>query len=292
MEILLEKVRDLGGVVMEGSEMVGIEFLQAVENGGEGVIVRLKSGDAMTADKVIVATGSWTPSLFPEPSFGISDRLIATGQCVVMIQLTEEEARIYKQAPLILDFKTGFYIFPPNDENVVKAAIHNAGYLNLVSAPTNQSIKVSTPRTIISNPNNGTAIPKKMIEEFREILRDFYPALAEKDFAKTRMCWYSDTPDADWLIDYHPAHPSLFFATGGSGHGFKFLPNIGRLIADRFERKPGLEAPEKFTFGRFSNKVELKRSNENGLEREGQQTKILQEDELGVPDDLLGRRAS
>ena len=32
---------------------------------------------------------------------------------------------------------------------------------------------------------------------------------------------YSDTADSDWLISYHDKYPSLFLATGDSGHAFK-----------------------------------------------------------------------
>lgn len=32
---------------------------------------------------------------------------------------------------------------------------------------------------------------------------------------------YADTIDEDWIIDYHPLHPRLLLATGGSGHAFK-----------------------------------------------------------------------
>ena len=42
-------------------------------------------------------------------------------------------------------------------------------------------------------------------------------------------------PDGNWLIDYHPQHPGLFVATGGSGHGFKFFPVIGEKIVDSID---------------------------------------------------------
>ncbi|KAG7286625.1 hypothetical protein NEMBOFW57_008936 [Staphylotrichum longicolle] len=48
----------------------------------------------------------------------------------------------------------------------------------------------------------------------------------------TRLCWYSDTPTGDFLIDYHPNWRGLFVATGDSGHAFKFLPVIGDRIVD------------------------------------------------------------
>jgi sarcosine oxidase/L-pipecolate oxidase len=59
-----------------------------------------------------------------------------------------------------------------------------------------------------------------------------WPALHDRPFSKTRLCWYSDTPNADFLIDYHPHWRGLFVATGDSGHAFKFLPVIGDKVAD------------------------------------------------------------
>lgn len=38
-------------------------------------------------------------------------------------------------------------------------------------------------------------------------------------------------------MTYHPEQKNLFLATGGSGHGFKFLPVIGEKIVDAIERK-------------------------------------------------------
>jgi hypothetical protein len=35
---------------------------------------------------------------------------------------------------------------------------------------------------------------------------------------------YTDTRDENWIIDEHPDHPNLYFATGGSGHAFKVGP--------------------------------------------------------------------
>lgn len=62
----------------------------------------------------------------------------------------------------------------------------------------------------------------------------------------TRYCWYSDTIDENFLIDFHPNVDGLLVATGDSGHGFKvsfswrslvlikqFLPMLGRLISAR-----------------------------------------------------------
>ena len=44
---------------------------------------------------------------------------------------------------------------------------------------------------------------------------------------------YSNTPDEHFVIARHPAHPeSVTVACGFSGHGFKFVPVVGEILAD------------------------------------------------------------
>ena len=49
---------------------------------------------------------------------------------------------------------------------------------------------------------------------------------------------YCDTFDGDLWIDHDPDRPGLVVAAGGSGHGFKFAPVLGGIIADVVERQP------------------------------------------------------
>ena len=42
----------------------------------------------------------------------------------------------------------------------------------------------------------------------------------------------ASTPTHDFLITSHPHSEGLYVATGGSFHGWKFLPVIGDYIAD------------------------------------------------------------
>ena len=46
---------------------------------------------------------------------------------------------------------------------------------------------------------------------------------------------YCDTFDGDFLIDQDPNREGLIVAGGGSGHGFKFAPVIGGVVADVVE---------------------------------------------------------
>jgi len=48
---------------------------------------------------------------------------------------------------------------------------------------------------------------------------------------------YSLTPDRDFVIDAVPEHPAALVAIGG-GHGFKFAPVIGEVLADIVQGMP------------------------------------------------------
>ena len=39
----------------------------------------------------------------------------------------------------------------------------------------------------------------------------------------------------DFLLDFHPEMPSVFLATAGSGHGFKFGSVLGQIVLDRLD---------------------------------------------------------
>jgi sarcosine oxidase len=45
-------------------------------------------------------------------------------------------------------------------------------------------------------------------------------------------CLYTNTPDQHFVIGIHPQHPQVTVACGFSGHGFKFVPLVGRMVAD------------------------------------------------------------
>jgi sarcosine oxidase len=52
-------------------------------------------------------------------------------------------------------------------------------------------------------------------------------------FLKAATCMYSNTADEHFVIARHPAHPeSVTVACGFSGHGFKFVPVVGEIVAD------------------------------------------------------------
>ena len=74
--------------------------------------------------------------------------------------------------------------------------------------------------------------------DLREFLRSTIPSLAEAPIVYTRICMYCDTNDGDFWIAPNPEQPNLIIATGDCGHGFKFAPVFGEIVADAVEGKP------------------------------------------------------
>lgn len=69
------------------------------------------------------------------------------------------------------------------------------------------------------------------IAALRVILRRVLPALDTAPRAAA-VCMYTNTPDANFLLDFHPHHPQALLASLCSGHGFKFSSAFGEILAD------------------------------------------------------------
>ncbi|EGO00698.1 hypothetical protein SERLA73DRAFT_50792 [Serpula lacrymans var. lacrymans S7.3] len=181
VSLMTSRVVALGGRVVPGKTAEGL-----VREDGATKGVRCTDGSLFYADLVVLAAGSWMASSFPE--LNLDTKCLATGQSVAMVQLTREEADVYRDCPVVLNFRTGFYIFPPDKHDVVKLSIHAAGHTHMAPHPTAQRL-ISTPRTILSHADEGLRIPRTVAIELRGHLSHIYPELANKPFIQTRMCW-------------------------------------------------------------------------------------------------------
>lgn len=69
------------------------------------------------------------------------------------------------------------------------------------------------------------------IAAMREFAAMRLPELAKAPIIETRVCQYEVSPDEDYILDAHPAFDNVWIAGGGSGHGFKNGPMVGRYVA-------------------------------------------------------------
>lgn len=237
-----------------GVEVVGnVDVTDLIVGGrkhGQSVVEGIVGADGRQffGDVVILAPGAWLTDLLRRaiPKDQMWDYLPegpsrAAGQTVMTFQLTSEMAARYASTPVVLDFSTGFYVFPPNKNGIVKCAIHGPGYRSpapgkladdsegLPSFGAHSHSRLA-PRTLVelgSTYRQQAAIEEEPPEEteslMRTLLREVWPEIADLPDCKRKICWYADSTsqDENWIVDWHPSFSNLFVVAAGSGHGFK-----------------------------------------------------------------------
>jgi sarcosine oxidase len=74
---------------------------------------------------------------------------------------------------------------------------------------------------------------------------------ADGPLAAARTCLYTMVPDGHFIIDRLPGHPQIVVASPCSGHGFKFAPVIGEILADLAMAGRTEHDISRFSLGRF-----------------------------------------
>lgn len=208
---LAGRCSDAGVSFITGPHGTAVSLIYKSNDGRQQVVgVKTASGDDIVADQVILSTGAWTNRLIP-----LDHATSASGQPLGFIQLTEEEAARLRGMPVVINYSTGMFVFPPSPgTNLMKVARHGFGWETEVQ--TRDGRVVSSPR--LDGSNSGSSyLPNDADKALREGLQQLLPEFAKHPWMFRRMCWYSDTPEADFIIDRHPEIEGLFVATGGSG---------------------------------------------------------------------------
>ncbi|SCU77610.1 LAFA_0A02520g1_1 [Lachancea sp. 'fantastica'] len=215
-------------------ERLGVSFLEndgvkSIDSGNGRVKVTLESGRELVASKVLVACGANTPTLLD-----LHRSVKSTGLYVGHIQLSVEEFEKYKNMPVVFDPTMG-YFFPPDRKTRI---------LKLCASASSTYDKTSDgrlPRYQHLEPDTVKSIPVQSVVQIRTLIRKYLPDLELDSSGQLRnvidckICWISDTSNSDFIIDEMPSHPNVFVSCGDSGHGFKFLPNIGSFIKARMD---------------------------------------------------------
>lgn len=211
VETLIRRAKSLGVELRDGSS------LTALDEGDDCVKgVVLGDGQRIAGDSVVVAIGAWTPYVLPfTRSF-----FRAVGQPV--FHLRPQQPKLF-QAECFPVFgaditRTGYYGFPINRDGVVKIANHGLG--REMSPDSEKRVVTAEEETSL-----------------RVFLTETFPALAEAPVIYTRRCFYCDTNDGNFWIARDPERTGLVIAAGDNGHGFKFAPVLGEIIADAVEGK-------------------------------------------------------
>jgi glycine/D-amino acid oxidase-like deaminating enzyme len=192
-------------------------FSHLDEDDGRTKGIVLDNGERIASDHVLMAVGAWTPYLLPF----LKKFFRASGQPVFHLKPARPDLFAHERFPVFgADITTtGYYGFPVNREGVVKVANHGPG--REMSPDSSQRVVTSEEK-----------------QNLRKFLSWALPALADAPIVYARVCMYCDTHDGHFWISPDREREGLVIAAGDCGHGFKFAPVLGEIIADAVEGKP------------------------------------------------------
>lgn len=205
---LVDRFARDGGTYMKGSALPPSTATDRLHE------VRLSSGEMIKADRFVFALGPWLPKVFPEV---IGPKILPTRQEVFFFAPPAGDRRFSAAAmPGWADFNGGdiFYGFPDLESRGVKFA-HDA-----------HGIPVD-PDTQDRRPTEAALAEIIAYRDRR------FPLLKGAPLTEARVCQYENSSNGDFLIDMHPRLANVLLLGGGSGHGFKHGPEVGRYAAGR-----------------------------------------------------------
>jgi monomeric sarcosine oxidase len=173
--------------------------------------VRADDGSSIAADGYVFACGPWLPQLFPN---AIGGRVRPTRQEVLYFGVPPGDSRFSSPSlPVWIDFAAGVYGIPD---------VHGLGF----------KVGIDRHGPLVDPDSLDRIVAADVVRQTRDWMRTRFPALASAPLVDARVCQYENSSSGDFIIDRHPAWNNVWIAGGGSGHGFKHAPAIGRYVAD------------------------------------------------------------
>ncbi|MGD9958960.1 N-methyl-L-tryptophan oxidase [Nocardioides sp.] len=196
--------RGHGATLLERHQVTALESL-----GDTGVRVSCAT-DSWVVPQVVVCADAWT------------NQVLAGVGVQLPLEVTLEQATYFRPvsperfAPAVLPLwiwmdDPSFYGFPTYGEDTIKAAQDCGGP---VVDPDRRTAEVDADRLALLAGHVNAMLP------------------GSGDPVRSLRCQYTLTPDRDFVLDTVPGFEGSLFVGLGAGHGFKFAPTFGRLLAD------------------------------------------------------------
>jgi len=167
-------------------------------------------GERIAAGQFVFACGPWLGKVFPDV---LGARIFPSRQEVFFFGIPGGDLRFAPPAlPTWLFQEDLVYGMPDIEGRGLKIAFDEHG----------ERVDPDTQSRMVS---------PRMTETVRKYVARRFPALRDAPIVETRVCQYENTSSGDFLIDRHPEMENVWFAGGGSGHGFKHGPAVGEYVA-------------------------------------------------------------
>ena len=200
--------------VVEDAVRRGVEYRSAQatnpREAGRVEHIVTSQGERIAAGQFVFACGAWLGKIFPDV---LGARIFPSRQEVIFFGIPPGDTRFAPPAlPTWLFQEDLVYGMPDIEGRGLKIAFDEHG----------ERVDPDTQSRIVS---------PEMTKAVRAYVARRFPGLGDAPIVETRVCQYENTSSGDFLIDRHPEMENVWFAGGGSGHGFKHGPAVGEYLA-------------------------------------------------------------
>ncbi|QLG09879.1 N-methyl-L-tryptophan oxidase [Deinococcus sp. D7000] len=199
LRVLTDLARHHGAQVLEG--VAALE----IEPGRQPAV--LTGAGTVTCDHLIVAAGAWMPRLVPQLRTSLSVTLAASS-----FYRPENPAAFQPER---------FPVFITHD----KFQAYGFPVFGLPGV----KLGVDVVRPITSGDDRSFEVPAQVGEASDTFMRRFLPGALT--VMERSTCLITRAPGGDFILAAHPDCPQITLASPCSGHGFKFTPLLGELLA-------------------------------------------------------------
>ena len=206
LAFLSSRSKERGAELRPGERVLGWDVVAG------GVEVRTSEG-RYAAGRLVLAAGAWTPVI--APTLALRIRVEQRVMHFFAPRGDPAEFAPERMPTFLWDLGVGdsIYGFPLDGPEGVKVAFHDRG-------------------PVIDPDQPRPAVPPAEVEAIRQILRERLPHLPDR-LIRSVPCLYDLTPDHHFALGLAPGlDDRVVVGAGFSGHGFKFVPVIGEILAD------------------------------------------------------------
>ncbi|HET8589546.1 MAG TPA: N-methyl-L-tryptophan oxidase [Nakamurella sp.] len=214
--------------------------------GADGVSVQTTQGEVQ-ADRLVISAGAWAPDLLRD--------LRVPFTVVRRVQhfwaAPDADHRVGRMPVWIWEYRPGLsaYGLPPAGE---ARPVDSGETADLPVDPELDGAKAALHhgREPVDPDRAAAPATPAEIADMQRWLADRIPGLAG-GYLGGKPCLYTLTPDEHFVLGVHPEHQNVAVAAGFSGHGFKFAPVAGEILADLAQHGTTAHPIEQFDPTRF-----------------------------------------
>ena len=187
--------------------------------GGHGRVAVTTAKGVYEAERLVITAGAWTGRLAAEL------HLPLVAHRVVNVSFEPADRELHGPARM-----PAFLIDDGAADDLPGTPALRGGMYG-IPAVAGEGLKVGTSGTPTDPDAVDRTVTDAEVERLRAWVDQFIPR-ASGSVASTLTCLYTKTPDEHFLIDRHPEHAHVVLASPCSGHGFKYTPTLGTVLAD------------------------------------------------------------